>query len=134
MTASTSRGAGRTLVAVYAVFAISATARSGVQLVAKPSEAPVAYTLSAVAALVYVVAMPALAEVGPSPRPLGWCAVLFGLAGVLAVGTLTVVEPDLLGDETVWSAYGAGYGWLPLVLPFLGVAWLLHTGRDRTAG
>ena len=134
MTASTSRGAGRTLVAVYAVFAISATARSGVQLVAKPSEAPVAYTLSAVAALVYVAATLGLAEVGPSPRRLAWCAVLFELAGVLAVGTLTVVEPDLLGDETVWSAYGAGYGWLPLVLPFLGVAWLLHTGRDRTAG
>ena len=133
MSASTSRGAGRTLVAVYAVFAISATARSGVQLVAKASEAPVAYTLSAVAALVYVAATLGLAEVGPSPRRLAWCAVLFELTGVLSVGTLTVLEPDLLGDETVWSAYGAGYGWLPLVLPFLGVAWLLHTRRDRAA-
>ena len=124
---STSRGAGRVLVAVYGVFAISATARSLVQLLAKADEAPLAYSLSAVAALVYIAATLGLAEVGPSPRRLAWASVGFELVGVLTVGTLTVLDPELFPDQTVWSSYGAGYGWLPLVLPFAGIAWLLHT-------
>jgi len=126
---STRTGLGLTLVAVYAVFALSATARSGVQLATKAGEAPVAYGLSAVAALVYVAATLGLAEVGPSPRRLAWAAVLFELVGVLVVGTLTLVDPAILADETVWSSYGAGYAWLPLVLPFAGIGWLLHTRR-----
>ena len=46
---------------------------------------------------------------------------------MLTVGTLTVLDPELFPDQTVWSSYGAGYGWLPLVLPFVGLAWLWHT-------
>ena len=125
--ASTKAGLGRALVAIYAVFALSATARSGVQLATKAAEAPVAYTLSAVAALVYIAATLGLAEVGPDPRRLAWAAVGFELVGVLVVGTLTVLDPELFPDATVWSAYGQGYGYLPLVLPFLGLAWLLRT-------
>jgi hypothetical protein len=124
---STRAGFGRTLVAVYAVFAIAATARSVVQLATKAGEAPVAYSLSAVAALVYVAATLGLAEVGPAPRRLAWAAVLFELVGVLGIGTLTVLDPELFPDQTVWSSYGAGYGWLPLVLPFAGLAWLVRT-------
>jgi hypothetical protein len=128
---STSSGLGRALVAVYGVFALAATARSLVQLLTKADEAPLAYALSAVAALVYVAATLGLAEVGPDPRRLAWAAVGFELVGVLTVGTLTVLDPELFPDATVWSAYGAGYGWLPLVLPFAGIAWLWHTrARD----
>ncbi len=126
---STKSGLGRALVAVYAVFALSATARSLVQLATKASEAPVAYVLSAVAGLVYIAATLGLAEVGPAPRRLAWAAVGFELVGVLAVGTLTVLDPELFPDATVWSAYGQGYGYLPLVLPFLGLAWLVRTRR-----
>lgn len=129
MAASTSTGFGRVLVAVYAVFALAATARSGVQLATRASEAPLAYTLSAVAAVVYVAATLGLAEVGPSPRRLAWTAVGFELAGVLVVGTLTVLDPDLFPDATVWSAFGQGYGYLPLVLPFVGIWWLFRTRR-----
>jgi hypothetical protein len=118
---------GRALVAIYAVFALSATARSLVQLFTKASEAPVAYVLSAVAGLVYIAATLGLAEVGPAPRRLAWAAVGFELVGVLTVGTLTVLDPELFPDATVWSTYGQGYGYLPLVLPFLGLAWLVRT-------
>jgi hypothetical protein len=45
-------GPGRLLIAVYAVFAISATARAGYQILTKFSEAPLAYLLSAFAAVV----------------------------------------------------------------------------------
>lgn len=128
---STRTGAGRVLVAIYGVFALAATARSLVQLLTKADEAPVAYGLSALAALVYVAATLGLAEVGPSPRRLAWAAVGFELVGVLAVGTLTVRDPELFPDATVWSSYGAGYGWLPLVLPIAGLAWLRRTRPRR---
>jgi len=29
----------------------------------------------------------------------------------------------------VWSGFGQGYGYVPLVLPFLGLLWLWRTGR-----
>jgi hypothetical protein len=124
---STATGLGRALVATYAVFALAATARSAVQLLTHASEAPLAYALSAVAAVVYILATLGLAEVGPRPRALAWGAVGFELVGVLTVGTLTVLDPELFPDATVWSAYGQGYGYLPLVLPFLGIAWLVRT-------
>jgi hypothetical protein len=124
---STRSGAGRALIAVYGVFALAATARSLVQLLTKASEAPLAYTLSAIAGLVYIAATLGLAEVGPSPRRLAWAAVTFELVGVLTVGTLTVFDAKLFPDATVWSDYGSGYGWLPLVLPFVGIAWLWRT-------
>ena len=124
---STRTGIGRVLVAVYGVFALAATARSLVQLLTKADEAPLAYTLSALAAAVYVAATLGLAEVGPAPRRLAWAAVGFELIGVLTIGTLTVLDPELFPDATVWSSYGAGYGWLPLVLPLAGIAWLWHT-------
>lgn len=133
--ASTSTGPGRFLIAVYAVFALAATGRSSIQLVENADEAPLAYGLSALAAVVYIAATLGLAEVGPGPRRVAWTAVLVEMAGVLVVGTLSLVESDWFPDDTVWSRFGSGYGWLPLVLPFFGVAWLLRTrpeGRTLT--
>lgn len=124
---STAAGPGRLLVAVYAVFALSASARSLVQLSTDFSAAPLAYTLSAVAGLVYVVATVALAR---DARGLAWAAVLVELVGVLAVGTLSVLQPADFADATVWSRYGQGYGYVPAVLPFLGLAWLWRTRPD----
>lgn len=123
----TNQGWGRALVLVYAVFAISALGRSSVQLAEKAGEAPLAYGLSAFAAVVYAVATFCLARPGPRTTPLAWAAVGVELVGVLVVGTLTVADPALFPDDTVWSAYGAGYGWVPAVLPFVGLAWLWHT-------
>ncbi len=119
------RGAGRLLVAVYAVFALSASSRAALQLATDFERAPVAYLLSAVAAGVYLVATVALAR---GARRLAFATVLFELVGVLVVGTLTVVDRDLFPDQTVWSGYGAGYGFIPLVLPVLGL-WRLRATR-----
>lgn len=128
-TRSTRTGPGRVLIAVYAVFAVSATGRSLVQLATKADEAPFPYVLSAVAAGVYIAATFALARSTPRARRIAWAAVLIELVGVLVVGTLSIVEKEWFPDDTVWSDYGSGYGWLPLVLPFAGVAWLWHTRR-----
>ena len=130
---ATSSGPGRVLIAVYGVFALSATARAAVQIATQFSEAPVAYLLSALAGVVYILATVGLASSRPWARPLAWAAVVFELAGVLVVGTLTVLDAGDFPDDTVWSVYGRGYGYIPLVLPLVGLWWLHRTGRAGRA-
>ncbi|WP_136609883.1 hypothetical protein [Sinomonas albida] len=127
-----SRGLGRLVVTVYGIFAISATARAGYQIATKFTEAPLAYTLSAVAAVVYIVATVAMARRSVATWYLTVGAVLLELVGVLAVGTFSVVAPQDFAQDTVWSVYGRGYGFVPLVLPFVGLAWL-YANRPRAA-
>jgi hypothetical protein len=117
-------GPGRLLIAVYAVFAISATARAGYQILTKFSEAPLAYLLSAFAALVYVVATVSLAKAGSTWFKVSVAAVLVELVGVLVVGALSVFDSVQFPHETVWSLFGRGYGFIPLLLPVLGLVWL----------
>ena len=114
-------GPGRPLTALYGVFALAASARAGLQLATQYSEAPVAYLLSALAAVVYVVATVGLVR---DLRRLALAAVAVELLGVLVVGTLSYADAAAFPDQTVWSGYGSGYGFVPLVLPFLGLAWL----------
>lgn len=119
--------AGRqVLVALYAVFALAAGARSLVQLATRSDEAPLAYSLSLVAAVVYLVATLALRRSGPRAYRVALAAVAFELVGVLVVGTLTVLDDELFADQTVWSTYGIGYGFVPLVLPIAGMWWLVR--------
>ena len=126
----TNTGAGRVLVAVYGVFALAACSRAGVQLATRYHEAPLAYLLSAVAGVVYVVATFTLARGTTASRRLALVAILIELVGVLSVGTASLVDPSAFPRATVWSLYGIGYGFVPLVLPFAGLAWLWRT-RDR---
>ena len=124
--ASNSRntGPGRLLIAVYAVFAISASARAGYQILTKFSEAPLAYLLSAFAAIVYVVATISLAKAGSTWFKVSVAAVLVELLGVLVVGALSLFDPVQFPHETVWSLFGRGYAFIPLLLPILGLVWL----------
>jgi cytochrome bd-type quinol oxidase subunit 2 len=117
-------GPGRLLVAVYGIFAVAASSRAGLQLLTRFDDAPVAYLLSALAAGVYVVATVALAR---SVRRLALWACGFELVGVLVVGALSLLLPDAFPDQTVWSSFGAGYGFIPLVLPVLGLLRLRRT-------
>lgn len=122
-------GPGRLLIAVYGVFALSATARASYQLLTKFEEAPLAYSLSAISALVYVIATLALAK-GDRFRTLAYVTVGFELVGVLAVGLLSLLLPALFAHPSVWSLFGAGYAFIPLLLPVLGLVWL----RRQDAG
>ena len=126
---STSSGPGRVLVAVYGLFALAASARAGVQLATQYSEAPLAYLLSALAGLVYLVATVTLTRGTPTSRRVAAVAIGVELVGVLAVGTLSVLDPAAFPRATVWSTYGIGYGFVPLVLPVLGLLWLRQTRR-----
>jgi cytochrome bd-type quinol oxidase subunit 2 len=128
--ARASSGPARVLVAVYAVFALAAGARAAVQLSTRFSEAPLAYLLSALAAVVYIVATVGLARGGRGGRRAAFIAITTELIGVLVVGTLSLVDRAAFPDETVWSGYGRGYGFVPLVLPVLGLLLLRRQARE----
>lgn len=125
--APTGEGFGRILVAVYGLFALAATARSGVQIATKLDEAPLAYLLSAFAGIVYIVATVSLARGGVTSRRLATMAISIELVGVLGVGAASTLFPDAFPHATVWTGFGSGYGFVPLVLPFVGLWWLRHT-------
>jgi hypothetical protein len=130
---STKTGPGRLLIAIYALFALSASARAGVQIATKFHNAPVAYLLSAFAAVIYILATVTLAVGSPRARRIAVVSCSVELAGVLAVGTWSLADPATFPDATVWSGYGSGYGFVPLVLPVFGLLWLSRwTRRART--
>ena len=117
-------GLGRVLLLVYGIFALSAGARAAVQIATHFSEAPLAYLLSGFAALVYLAATIGLAIGGPRGRLIALTSCTIELVGVLVVGTLSIADAVAFPDDTVWSRYGSGYGYVPLVLPFIGLWWL----------
>jgi hypothetical protein len=119
-------GPGRVLVFAYGLLAVAATGRSAYQLATMFDDAPLAYVLSAVAAVIYVVAFVALLR---DARRLAVVACSVELLGVLVVGTLSLAAPDDFPDATVWSDYGIGYGFLPLVLPVLALLYLRRATR-----
>lgn len=125
-TRSRMTGIGRVLVIVYAIMALAATGRSFVQIAEKFDQAPLAYTLSAASAVVYIIATLALVFAGSRGwYRIAWAAIGFELAGVLVIGTLSIVLPELFQHPTVWSLYGNGYLFIPLALPFFGIWWLV---------
>lgn len=123
-------GAGRLLVAVYGIFALSATARATFQIASHFADAPVAYLLSAFAAVVYIVATVALAKPGARWARVATLAVCVELVGVLVVGALSIFDAQAFPQATVWSQFGRGYGYIPLLLPIVGLLWLY---RHRAA-
>jgi cytochrome bd-type quinol oxidase subunit 2 len=131
--AATRHGPGRILILVYGVFALSATARAGVQIATQFDEAPVAYVLSAVAAVIYCAATFALAKATKMSRRVALVAILVELVGVIGIGAFSYAVPEDFPDATVWSHFGQGYGFVPLVLPILGLLWLRRTREQLPA-
>lgn len=126
-------GAGRVLIAVYAILALAAVARSGFQIATKFDTAPVAYLLSALAGVVYVLATIALLGRGTTWYRVAWGTIVFEFIGVVVVGALSLFDAALFPADTVWSYFGRGYGFIPLVLPVLGMLWLRKTRPPRAA-
>ncbi len=123
------RGIGRVLIVVYGILALAATGRSFVQIATKFDHAPVAYLLSALSAVVYIVATIALIKRGTLWYRIAWVTISFELVGVIVVGLLSLFDPQLFPSDTVWSFFGRGYLFIPLVLPVLGMIWLSTAGR-----
>ena len=134
-------GIGRVLVVVYGILALAATGRSVFQIIDRFGEAPVAFSLSALSAVVYIVATIALVARGRVWYRVAVITISFELVGVLVIGTITTFAPQLIGlasndpfgrTSTVWSSYGLGYVLIPLVLPILGLIYL-RSRRPRAA-
>lgn len=117
------------LVAVYAIFALAATSRAAVQIATRFHEAPLAYLLSALAGVIYIVATVALARRGSTSWTVALVSCGVELLGVLTVGTLSVFDRAAFPDATVWSGYGEGYLFIPLALPVIGLFWLRRTAQ-----
>jgi hypothetical protein len=129
-----SLGIGRVLIIVYAILAIGATSRAVFQIATVYSHARLPITLSAVSGVIYILATLALLLPGRTWYRIAWVTISFELVGVLVIGTLSLFVPAIAGsasvsDGTVWSYYGRGYVFIPVVLPILGMIWL----RSRRA-
>jgi len=132
---ATSRsGAHQILLLVYALFTLSAGARAVVQLVTKADEAPVAYSLSLLAALTYALGWVAIRRASEGHTAFASRMLWVELAGVLTVGTLSLLVRDWFPDASVWSDYGIDYGFVPVVLPVAGLLWLRAQDPERRAG
>lgn len=120
----------RIIVSIYVVLSLAALGRSSFQIFTKLDDAPLAYSLSALAAVVYVIATVSVA-MGHRPiaRRIAQWSLSFELVGVLGVGGLSLILPELFPDQTVWSQFGMGYLFIPLVLPVLGLWWLTKRVR-----
>jgi hypothetical protein len=133
-----SLGVGRVLIVVYAILAIGATSRAVFQMATVYSTAPVAITLSALSGVIYIVATVALLRLGRIWYRIAWITIGFELLGVIVIGTLSILVPSIFIqgsgiDGTVWSYYGYGYLFIPLMLPVLGMLWL-RSRRALVAG
>ena len=117
------------MIAIYAVFAISATARASYQLIREFDQAPLAYSLSAISAVVYLLATYSLSKSEAKWQRIAFYTIWFELVGVMAVGSLSLALPQYFAHPSVWSNFGAGYAFIPLLLPILGLLWL----RKRNA-
>lgn len=118
-----------TLVLAYAVLGLAALGRSSFQISTKFGEAPLAYSISAVSAVLYAVIAFALWR---GKNRLALIGSSIELVGVIAVGTLGYIESSWWPDETVWTGFGSAYGWIPLVLPMLALWALIRSRRAAT--
>ncbi|MEO6998258.1 MAG: hypothetical protein ABI112_09265 [Terracoccus sp.] len=117
--------------AVYGLLALAATGRSILQISEYYSRAPVAYLLSALAAVIYIIATIGLARGDRASVRIARVALTIELAGVLVVGAISYAVPDAFPDKTVWSHFGSGYGYVPLLLPVIGLWWIRRTRATR---
>ncbi|MFF4173524.1 hypothetical protein [Streptomyces sp. NPDC001744] len=117
-------GPGMLVVWLYGVMSVGAVSRSAFQIATEFDRAPLAYGLSAVAAAVYVFITYTLVRGGETARRAALVCCAAELVGVLVVGTWTLIEPSAFPDTTVWSKYGYGYVFIPVLLPLTGIWWL----------
>jgi hypothetical protein len=139
------RGVGAVLIFVYAILAIGATSRAVYQIAAFYAAYPAArlpITLSALSGIIYVVATVALIIPGRAWYRVAWVTISFELTGVIVIGTLSYIFPAVfvgpaslqdVAHGTVWSGFGQGYLYIPVVLPILGMIWLARSRRRLDA-
>ncbi|MEP9362521.1 hypothetical protein ABLE68_06105 [Nocardioides sp. CN2-186] len=129
MTDTPRSGPHKVLLAFYALFTLAAGARALVQLTTQYDDAPVAYWLSAAAAVTYALGWYAIRQASYGKTGFASVMLWVELGGVLTVGTLSLVVERWFPDPSVWSDYGIGYGFVPAALPIAGLFWLRRQKR-----
>ncbi|KUL51783.1 hypothetical protein [Streptomyces sp. NRRL S-1521] len=122
-------GPGILLVWLYGVMVVGAVSRSAVQISTDFGKAPLAYSLSALAGLVYGFITYSLVRGGDTARRAALACCAAELVGVLGVGAWTLAEPSAFPDATVWSDFGMGYLFIPVILPVTAIFWLRRARR-----
>ena len=112
-------GPGKVIAVVYGIFTLSAGARACYQLIRKFDEAPLAILLSLLSAIIYAIAAVSLAKRGERARQLAVITIVVELLGVLGIGVFSYAAPQ-------------GYGYIPLVLPVVGLWWLYRVAHRTT--
>jgi hypothetical protein len=129
------RAAGTILAVSYPVLALSTGFRALYQIVLISTGARadpyLPSILSALAGLCYLTATVGFAVRKKWAWQLSVGVLGFETVMTLLIGTLSFIYPDVIGS-TVWRAYGADYGFFPLVQPILGLAWLFHPATLHT--
>jgi hypothetical protein len=118
--------AGVILAISYPILAISTGFRAVYQLFFKDGVTNyLAPALTAVAALLYLIATVGFAVREKWAWRISVVALGLEMGLVLLVGTLSLVIPDTIG-RTVWRYFGIDYAFFPLIQPLLGLLWLFH--------
>ncbi len=127
------RGASDALALFYGLWAVSALGRALYQYIVRRPPDLTPTHISAFVGALYLLIIIGLRR--RSPR--AWWATLallgIELAGVLLVGTVDVVWRPF-PYASVWSGYGAGYFYMPLILPIAGLWWLLQRETREVYG
>jgi hypothetical protein len=122
-----SRGASDTLAFFYGLWAFSALGRSSYEYLFKnprPANLVPAH-LSTFVGVLYIFIIVGLRRRTPRAWWVTLALLIVELSGVLIVGTLDV-SWHAFPYATVWSQYGKGYFFMPLLLPFVGLAYMLR--------
>ena len=120
-------GASDTLAFFYGLWAFSALGRSSYEYLFKnprPANLVPAH-LSTFVGVLYIFIIVGLRRRTPRAWWVTLALLIVELSGVLIVGTLDVFW-HAFPYATVWSQYGKGYFFMPLLLPFVGLAYMLR--------
>ena len=129
--------AGVILAVSYPVLALSTGFRAVYQLFFKEGvESYIGPLTTLVAATCYLTATVGIVMQKRWGKKAWWLSVAvlgFETSMTFLVGTLSLLYPELIGSAA-WRAFGADYGYFPLIQPILGLLWLFHPLTRKAYG